>query len=75
MKPTAAPPHFPYLGHRTMAQVMREERLDAYNRRSRGDRSLTFPVWSQRTHPEQKTTFTPDSTVITGLPPFSEGVA
>lgn len=26
MKPTAAPKHFPYHNHRTMADVMREER-------------------------------------------------
>ena len=32
MKPTAAPAHFPYISHGTMAEVMADEALDDFRR-------------------------------------------
>ena len=43
MRPTAAPHHFPYLSHRTLAQVEHDEALGAFNRlpvKDRRDRTV-----------------------------------
>lgn len=45
---TAAPAYFPY-PHRTMAEVMRQEELDAFNRRPRPEKGLTLKEWRTRT--------------------------
>lgn len=48
MTPRAAPPVFPYPGHRTMAEVMRGEEYDRFQRRPICDRYVSFQEWRKR---------------------------
>lgn len=45
MRPTAAPPYFPYTTHRTMAEVMFDEKMDRFWRRPQPEKKLTLPDW------------------------------
>jgi hypothetical protein len=48
MKPTAAPPYFPYTTHRTMAEVMRDEDVQAFSRRPRSARGMSMTEWLEQ---------------------------
>jgi hypothetical protein len=48
MSVRAAPPAFPYPGHRTMAEVMRDETYDRFKRRPPSELYLSFQEWRKR---------------------------
>lgn len=44
-RPKAAPPYFPYTTHRTMADVLFDEKMDRFWRRPQPEKKLTLPDW------------------------------
>lgn len=42
----AAPPYFPY-PHRTLAEVYKQQRLDAYRRRPRSQMHVKLEEWDE----------------------------
>lgn len=65
-RPVPCPHPFPFRTHRTMAQVIRQEELDAWHRRPQAKKSLTMSAYGKA---REKYSALHGQTAVNGWPP------